>query len=158
MMAGRVTRQARSVTRLIPFPDNLSGLIPKKVTNRAWVGTKRANLGTNPPRAGTNQRREPVVSGLEAGRAGWLSPWVIHRDDARDGPRIDTNKRMSDACSAAGSLPPTSAPMPTPVQQSRRPTSAPVLNRYILFYSSFSSSFFFYLPMGYPSRPHPSTR
>ena len=44
------------------------------------------------------------------------------------------------------------------LQHSRRPTSAPVLNRYILFYRSFSSSFFFYLPMGYPSRPHPSSR
>jgi hypothetical protein len=30
-------------------------------------------------------------------------------------------------------LPPTSAPMPTPVQHSCRPTSAPMLNRYILF-------------------------
>jgi hypothetical protein len=29
----------------------------------AAIGTNRANLGTN-------QRREPVVSGLEAGRAG----------------------------------------------------------------------------------------
>ena len=40
-------------------------------------------------------------------------PGVIRRDDARDGPRIDTNNRMPEACSAAGSLPPTSAPMPT---------------------------------------------
>ena len=38
------------------------------------------------------------------------------------------------------------------VQHPRRPTSAPVRNRYILFYSSFSSSFF-YLPMGTPRGP-----
>ena len=43
-----------------------------------------------------------------------------------------------------------------PPSPRRRPTSAPMLNRYILFYSLFSSSFFFYLPMGYPSRPHAS--
>ena len=40
-------------------------------------------------------------------------PWVIRRDDARDRPRIDTISRVSEACSAAGSLSPTSAPMPT---------------------------------------------
>jgi len=42
-----------------------------------------------------------------------MNPWVIRRDDALDGPRIDTNKRYSESCSAAGSLPPTSAPMLT---------------------------------------------
>ena len=36
------------------------------------------------------------------------------------------------------------------VRYSRRPTSAPMLNRFYLFYISS----FFYLPMGYPSRPH----
>ncbi len=44
-----------------------------------------------------------------------------------------------------------------PVQHSCRTTSAPMLNRFYLFYSSFSSSFF-YLPMGYHSRPHLSDR
>jgi hypothetical protein len=42
-----------------------------------------------------------------------MNPWVIRRDDARDGLRIDTISRMSASCSAAGSLSPTSAPMPT---------------------------------------------
>jgi len=44
-----------------------------------------------------------------------------------------------------------------PVQHSCRTTSAPMLTRFYLFYSSFSSSFF-YLPMGYHSRPHLSDR
>ena len=41
-----------------------------------------------------------------------MNPGVIRRDDVRDGPRIDTISRMVESCSAAGSLPPTSAAMP----------------------------------------------
>ena len=33
--------EARSFRRLIPFRDNISRVIPKNVTNRAWVGTNR---------------------------------------------------------------------------------------------------------------------
>ena len=44
------------------------------------------------------------------------------------------------------------------LQHSRRPTSAPLLNRYILFYKFFLFFFFFLLSMVYPSRPHPSSR
>jgi hypothetical protein len=40
-------------------------------------------------------------------------PGVIRRGDALSGLRIDTISRMSESCSAAGSLPPTSALMPT---------------------------------------------
>ena len=54
----------RGVERIAPLgslpPPAEEGIVR---TTRAWVGTNRA-------RAGTNQRREPVVSGLEAGRAG----------------------------------------------------------------------------------------
>ena len=51
-------------------------------------------------------------------RAGGGPCWAretrsIRQDDARDGPRIDTISRMSESCSPSGSLPSTSAPMPT---------------------------------------------
>jgi hypothetical protein len=54
---------------------------------------------------------------------------------------------------------PTYAPMPTPVQRSRRPTSAPVRNRFNSSISSFFSSPLFYRYLGYPSRhPHQPDR
>jgi hypothetical protein len=82
-----------------------------------------------------------------------MNLWVIRRGDALGGPRIDTNNRMPESCSAAGSPPSTSAPMPTPVQHSCRPTSAPLQNRYILFSISFFSSSIYLL--GTPRGPIP---
>jgi len=45
-----------------------------------------------------------------------------------------------------------------PVPHYCGPTSAPTLNRFCFFYISFLSSSFFYLPTGYPSRPHACAR
>lgn len=100
-------------------------------TNRAEGETNPANLGTDPPRSGTNRRREPVVRGLKAGRAGGPTrgcstemTLVIARALPPSAACRSRARRFNRSCQPPHQCRPQ-------VQRSRRPT-APELNRFYL--------------------------
>ena len=122
--AGDVATQAFAVNTRRPDGNNY----PHGARNRATRGTKQAASS----KPGRN-----AAAGSPAFSA---SHSTIHRI------RVTSLK--------TGHSSQTSAFLPTPVQHVCRPPSAPMLNRFYLFYISVFSSPLFYLYLGYPSR-HP---
>lgn len=79
--------RARAVRFTTPVCMKPAGMVAK--FRKSTMGnerniTNRARIGTNQPRAGPNQRREPAVSELQAGHTGGWKPDRFARADPED--------------------------------------------------------------------------